>query len=93
MNHSILNEATFVAKKMDKKEFCVLIKYCFFKGKNTVEAKNWLGVEFSDTVPEEPTIKDWYAKFRCDEISTEDDKRSGPPKEIVADENIKKSTE
>ncbi|KAF7267808.1 hypothetical protein GWI33_019001 [Rhynchophorus ferrugineus] len=27
---------------MDKKEFRVLIKYCFLKGKNTVEAKTWL---------------------------------------------------
>ncbi|KAF7262774.1 hypothetical protein GWI33_004139 [Rhynchophorus ferrugineus] len=27
---------------MNKKEFRVLIKYCFLKGKNTVEAKTWL---------------------------------------------------
>ncbi|KAF7272200.1 hypothetical protein GWI33_014998 [Rhynchophorus ferrugineus] len=33
---------------MDKKEFCVLIKYCFLKGKNTV-----------DTAPGKSTIKDW----------------------------------
>ncbi|KAF7272807.1 hypothetical protein GWI33_014439 [Rhynchophorus ferrugineus] len=26
---------------MDKKEFRVLIKYCFLKGKNTVETKAW----------------------------------------------------
>ncbi|KAF7265165.1 hypothetical protein GWI33_021358, partial [Rhynchophorus ferrugineus] len=30
---------------MDKKEFRVLIRYCFLKGKNTVEAKTWLDDE------------------------------------------------
>ncbi|KAF7271265.1 hypothetical protein GWI33_015847 [Rhynchophorus ferrugineus] len=31
---------------MDKIEFRILIKYCFLKGKNTVEAKTWLDVDF-----------------------------------------------
>ncbi|KAF7274313.1 hypothetical protein GWI33_013019 [Rhynchophorus ferrugineus] len=43
---------------MDKKKFRVLIKYCFLKGKNTVEAKTWLDVEFPDTTPGKSTIKD-----------------------------------
>ncbi|KAF7276520.1 hypothetical protein GWI33_010165 [Rhynchophorus ferrugineus] len=34
---------------MDKKEFGVLIKYCFLKGKNTAEAKTWFDVDFLDT--------------------------------------------
>lgn len=75
---------------MDKKEFRVLIKYCFLKGKNTVEAKTWLDNEFPDTAPGKSTIKDWYAKFRRGEMSTEDGERSGRPKEAVTDENIKK---
>ncbi|KAF7276887.1 hypothetical protein GWI33_009684 [Rhynchophorus ferrugineus] len=56
---------------MDKKEFRVLIKYCFLKGKNTVEAKTWLDAEFPDPAPGKSTIKDWYAKFRSGEMSTE----------------------
>ncbi|KAF7274584.1 hypothetical protein GWI33_012768 [Rhynchophorus ferrugineus] len=75
---------------MDKKEFCVLIKYCFLKGKNSVEEKTWLDVDFQDTAPGKSTIKDWYAKFRHGEMSTEDGKRSERPKEVVTDENIKK---
>ncbi|KAF7266941.1 hypothetical protein GWI33_019776 [Rhynchophorus ferrugineus] len=47
---------------MDKKEFCVLIKYCFLKGKNTVEANTWLDVEFPDSVQGKLTIKDWQKK-------------------------------
>ncbi|KAF7284817.1 hypothetical protein GWI33_021574 [Rhynchophorus ferrugineus] len=76
---------------MDGKEFRVLIKYCFLKRNNTVEAKTWLDAEFPDTVPRKSTIKDWYAKFRRCEMSTEDEGEcSGRPKEVVTDENIYK---
>ncbi|KAF7269167.1 hypothetical protein GWI33_017778 [Rhynchophorus ferrugineus] len=75
---------------MGKKEFRVLIKYCLLNGKNTVETKTWLDAEFPDTAPGISTIKDCYAKFRRDEMSTEDGKRSERPKEIVIDENILK---
>ena len=77
---------------MEKKEFRVSIKYCFLKGKNTVEAKTWLDNEFPDSAPGKSTIIDWYAKFKRGEMSTEDGERSGNPKEVVIDENIKKST-
>ncbi|KAF7272503.1 hypothetical protein GWI33_014715 [Rhynchophorus ferrugineus] len=58
---------------MDKKKFRVLIKYCFLKGKNTVKAKTWLDVDFSDTAQGKSTIKDLYAKFRRGEMSTQED--------------------
>ncbi|KAF7265270.1 hypothetical protein GWI33_021264 [Rhynchophorus ferrugineus] len=77
---------------MDTKEFRVLIKYCFLKGKNTVQSKTWLDAEFPDAVPGKLTIKEWYAKFGRGEISTEDREHSGRPKEVVTNENIK-STE
>ncbi|KAF7263187.1 hypothetical protein GWI33_003521 [Rhynchophorus ferrugineus] len=54
-------------------KFRVLIKYCLLKGKNTVEAETWLDAEFPDTAPGKSTIKDWYAKFRSGETSTEED--------------------
>lgn len=91
MSYSDLSEATFViVEKMEKKEFRVLIKYCFLKGKNTVEAKAWLDKEFPGSAPGKSTIIDWYAKFKRGEMSTEDGERSGRPKEAVTDENIKK---
>ncbi|KAF7286093.1 hypothetical protein GWI33_007742 [Rhynchophorus ferrugineus] len=65
---------------MDKKEFRVLIKYCFLKGKNTVEAKTWLDAEFLDTVPGKSIIKDWYAKFRHGEMSVMDIQKRLPTK-------------
>ncbi|KAF7280053.1 hypothetical protein GWI33_006436 [Rhynchophorus ferrugineus] len=57
---------------MDKKKFRVFIKYCFLMEKNTVEAKTWLDAKFPDTAPGNSTIKDWYAKYRRGEMSTED---------------------
>ncbi|KAF7280496.1 hypothetical protein GWI33_005835 [Rhynchophorus ferrugineus] len=74
---------------MDIKEFRVLIKYCFLKGKNTVEAKKWLDADFLDTAQGKSTIRDWYFKFRYGEMSTEDGERSGHPKAVVTDENKK----
>ncbi|KAF7273642.1 hypothetical protein GWI33_013656 [Rhynchophorus ferrugineus] len=71
---------------MDKKEFRELIKYCFMKGKNTVEVKTWLDAEFPATATGKSTIKD--SKFRRGEMSTEDGERSGCPKEVVTDKNI-----
>ncbi|KAF7279623.1 hypothetical protein GWI33_006962 [Rhynchophorus ferrugineus] len=56
---------------MDKKEFRMLIKHCFLKGKNTVEAKTWLDAEFPETAPGKSTMN---AKFRRGEMSTEDGK-------------------
>ncbi|KAF7268333.1 hypothetical protein GWI33_018525 [Rhynchophorus ferrugineus] len=75
---------------MDKKEFHVLIKYCFLKGKNTVEAKTWLDAEFPEAAPGKSTITDWYVKFRRGEMITQVGERSGRPKEVVTDKNIKK---
>ncbi|KAF7284116.1 hypothetical protein GWI33_022575 [Rhynchophorus ferrugineus] len=75
---------------MDKEEFRVFIKYCFLKGKNTVEEKAWLDAESPDIAPVKSTIKEWYAKFRHGEMSTEDGERSGGPKEVVTDKNMKK---
>ncbi|KAF7286345.1 hypothetical protein GWI33_005786 [Rhynchophorus ferrugineus] len=57
---------------MDKTEFYVLIKHFFLNGKNTVEANSWFDSEFPNTAPGISTIKDWYAKYRRSEMSTED---------------------
>ncbi|KAF7286346.1 hypothetical protein GWI33_005786 [Rhynchophorus ferrugineus] len=73
---------------MDKTEFYVLIKHFFLNGKNTVEANSWFDSEFPNTAPGISTIKDWYAKYRRSEMSTEDGERSGLPKEVVTEENI-----
>nr|WP_315898425.1 hypothetical protein [Proteus mirabilis]WNW22282.1 hypothetical protein RRU04_00030 [Proteus mirabilis] len=74
---------------MEKKEFRVLIKYCFLKGKIVV-AKTWLDNEFPDSAPGKSTIIDWYAKFKRGEMSTEDGELERDARKVVTDENIKK---
>ena len=65
MIYRILSEETFVSlKKMDKKEFCVLIKHCFLAKRNSVEAKAWLDKHYSDSAPEKSTIEKWFEKFK-----------------------------
>ena len=55
-----------------------------------MEANTWLDNEFPDSAPRKSTIIDWYTKFKRGEMSTEDGERSGRPKEVVTDGNIKK---
>ncbi|GFT70951.1 putative mariner transposase [Trichonephila clavipes] len=50
----------------------------------------WLDKRYSDFAPGKSTVEKWFAKFKRDKMSPEDDARSGRPKEAVTDENIKK---
>lgn len=75
---------------MEKKEFRVLIKHYFLMKKNAADTKKWLDECYPDSAPGEATIRKWFAKFRTGHMSTEDDERSGRPKEAVTDENIQK---
>ena len=61
-----------------------------FKGKNTVEAKQWLDKRYRNSAPRKPTIIDGYADFRRGRTNTDDAKRSGRPKSVVVPENITK---
>ncbi|GFX89241.1 putative DD34D transposase [Trichonephila clavipes] len=49
-----------------------------------------LDKHYSDFAPGKSTVEKRFAKFKRGEMSTEDDARSGHPKEAVTDENIKK---
>lgn len=91
MIYCIFSDATFVIiKTMEKNEFRVLMKHFFFMGKSAADTKKWLDECYADSAPAEATIRKWFAKFRTGHMSTEDDERSGRPKEAVTDENIKK---
>ncbi|KAF7286935.1 hypothetical protein GWI33_003201 [Rhynchophorus ferrugineus] len=68
---------------MDKKQFCLLIKYCFLKGKNTVEAETWLDAEFPDAAPGKPT------KY-CSVLALEENGRVRSAEPTCASENYPK---
>ena len=75
---------------MDKKEFRVVIKYCFLMGKNTVKVEQCLDKRYRDSEPRKSTIIDWYAKFKRGRTNIDDAERSGRPKSAVVPENITK---
>ncbi|KYN07571.1 hypothetical protein ALC62_01391 [Cyphomyrmex costatus] len=78
ISYSGLSDATFVFfKTMEKSEFRVLIKNCFLMGKNTVQAKQWLDMCYSDSAPLETTVKRWYADFKRGRKNANDAERSG----------------
>ncbi|GFV39516.1 putative DD34D transposase [Trichonephila clavipes] len=58
--------------------------------KNAVDTKAWLDKHYSDFAPGKSTVEKWFANFKRGEMSTEDDARSGLPKQAVTNENIKK---
>ena len=59
-------------------------------GKNTVEAKQWLGKRYGDSAPGKSTIIDWYVEFKRGRTNTDDAERSGRTKSAVVQENITK---
>ena len=61
----------------------------FLMGKNTVQAKQWLGKCYSDSGLSETTVKRWYTDFKRGRTDTNDAKHSGHPNLAVVPENIK----
>ena len=66
-----------IFKTMEKSEFRVLIKHCFLMGKNTSQAKQWLGKYYLDSAPTETMVKSWYADFKYSHTDTNDAECSG----------------
>ena len=64
---------------MKKSEFQALIKYCFQRGKNTVQAKQWLDKYCLDSALLETTVKRWYADFKLSHTHTNEAECSGHP--------------
>lgn len=68
----------------------MLIKYCFFIGENTVEAKQWLHKCYPDSAPPMTVVEMWYADFKRRHRDTKITEPSGRPNWTVVPENIKK---
>lgn len=49
---------------MDKKEFCVVIKKNFLKGKTPQEIKNKLEKYYDDSAPSIRTVYKWFSNFQ-----------------------------
>jgi len=79
-----------IFKKMDEKEFRVVIKHYFMKGKTPQETKEKLDKHYGDSAPSIRTVYKWFQNFRSGHMGTSDAERSGRPVEVTTQEIIDK---
>lgn len=75
---------------MEKKEFRVLIKHYFLRGKSITETEEKLRKYYGDSAPSHGMVHKWFTEFRCGRTNTTDAERSGRPAEITTEEMINK---
>lgn len=75
---------------MDEKEFRVLIKHYFLKGKTAEVTHKKLHKHYGVCAPAIRTIYKWMGNFRRGDMSTADAERSGRPVEVTTPEIIDK---
>src|SRR4051812_7663520 len=66
---------------MDKIELRVLLRYCWRRDLSTRDAANEFNNAEGEGTVSQPTVSRWFKRFNSEELSLEDDPRSGrPPK-------------
>jgi len=75
---------------MDEKEFRVLIKHYFMKGKSPQETKEKLDKHYGKSAPSVKTVCKWFQNFRSGHTSTSDTECSGHPVEATTPEIVDK---
>ena len=75
---------------MDEREFRVLIKHYFMKGKSPQKTKEKLEKNYGQSAPSIRTVYKWFQNFRSGHMSTTDAERSGRPVEATTQEIIDK---
>ena len=73
---------------MDEREFRVLIKHYFMKGKSHQETKEKLDKHYGESAPSIIMVYKWFQNFRCGHMSTSDAERSGRPVEATTPEIV-----
>lgn len=75
---------------MEKSEFRAVIKHYYLKGKTTKETKEKLNKHCGESVPSDYMVKYWIPEFKRGRTITPTIPSIGRPKNVVAEENIKK---
>lgn len=75
---------------MDEKEFRVVIKHYFLKGKTPQTTKEKLDKHYGESAPSMRTVYKWFGNFRSGHMDTCDAERSGRPLEVTTPEIIDK---
>jgi transposase len=75
-----------ISKKIDEREFRVLIKHYFMKGESPLEIKEKLDKHYGKSAPSIRTVYKWFQNFQSGRTSTCDAERSGRPVEATTPE-------
>src|SRR6476469_69453 len=75
---------------MDEREFRVLMKHYFMKGKSPQETKEKLEKTYGQSAPSIRTVYKWFQNFRSGHMSTTDAQLSERPVEATTQEIIDK---
>jgi len=66
------------------------IKFCFKAGKSATETLQMVNAAYGDQALTHSNVFQWYGRFRDRWKDTEDDPRSGQPRECCNDNNVEK---
>jgi len=73
---------------MEQTIFSVFRLFYFRKGKNTTQTRKKICAVYGESAVSEHVCQNWFAKFRADDTTCEDRKRSSRPL-VVDDDQIK----
>jgi len=74
----------------DLKEQHVCIKFSYLLGKTAAETVTMLREAFKEEALSQARFYEWFSRFKCGDMSLEDQSQSGGPSTSRTDENIKK---
>lgn len=75
---------------MDEREFRVVMKHYFMKGKTAQETKTKLDKHYGGSAPSIRTVYKWFGNFWNGHMSTNDAERPGRPVQVTTAETIEK---
>lgn len=79
--------------ELENRDFRAMMFYDFKRGLNVQQSHQNFIDAFGQDAPSERTIRRWFAKFRGDQESFEDEPRSGRPPDSATPENIERVRE
>jgi len=68
----------------------VCIRFCFLLGKTAAETVTMLREAFKEEALRQARVYEWFSRFKCGDMSLEDQPPSGRPSTSRINENIKK---
>lgn len=69
------------------------VKFCFLLGKNAAETVVMLKTAYKEDAMGKSQVYEWFARFKCGDMSSDDKPRSGRPSTARNDENVEKIRE